>query len=151
MALATESHVTLQSLVAQLTDAEYRDLLAFRTQLRRFNHWSEEQARHRGLTHMQHQLLLAIRGHGDPQGPTIGDVADYLLLRHHSAVELANRVEAGGWAQRVKDGKDGRVVRLQLTDRGATVLEALTELHLAEIARLAPLLEHLVIEVPQQV
>jgi len=151
MALATQSDVTLQRLVAQLTDAEYEDLLAFRTHLRRFNHWSEEQARRMGLTHMQHQLLLAVRGHRDPAGPTIGDVAEYLLLRHHSAVELANRVEAGGWARRIRDGRDGRVVRLQLTDRGARILETLSDLHRAEIARLAPLLEHLVIEVPQQV
>jgi len=137
--------------VPTLSDGEYTNLLAFRTQMRRFNHWSEQEARKVGLTHMQHQLLIAVRGHSDPRGPTIGEVADYLLLRHHSAVELANRVEGGGWAKRIKDGKDGRVVRLQLTEKGSTVLDSLTGLHIAELARLAPLLDHLVAELPDPV
>jgi len=127
--------------VTALTDAEFANLLAFRTELRRFDHWSEEQAKRVGLTHMQHQLLLAIRGHSDPRGPTIGDLADYLQLRHHSAVELANRVEAGGWAQRRRDAKDARVVRLTLTDKGIGVIESLAELHVAELARLTPMLD----------
>ena len=74
----------------RIDDADYRRLLEFRTGLRRFLHWSEEQARAAGVTPAQHQLLLAIRGH-DGAGPTIGDVADYLLLRHHSAVGLVDR------------------------------------------------------------
>jgi DNA-binding MarR family transcriptional regulator len=127
--------------VATLSDGEFANLLAFRTELRRFDHWSEQQAKRVGLTHMQHQLLLAIRGHGDPRGPTIGDLADYLQLRHHSAVELANRVEAGGWAERQRDAKDARVVRLTLTDKGRGVIEALEELHVAELARLTPMLD----------
>jgi DNA-binding MarR family transcriptional regulator len=127
--------------VATLSDGEFANLLAFRTELRRFDHWSEQQAKRVGLTHMQHQLLLAIRGHGDPRGPTIGDLADYLQLRHHSAVELANRVEAGGWAARQRDAKDARVVRLTLTDKGRGVIEALEELHVAELARLTPMLD----------
>lgn len=134
--------------MAALVDADYANLLAFRTQLRRFNHWSEAQARRAGLTHMQHQLLVAVRGHPDSRGPTIGDVADYLLLRHHSAVELANRVEAGGWVERRRDGEDGRIVRLSLTEKGMAVLESLSELHLSELGRLAPLLDHLVAGLP---
>ena len=69
-------------------------LLEFRTGLRRFLHWSEEQARAAGLTAAQHQLLLAVRGHDG--GPTIGEVAEQLLLRHHSAVELVDRAERPG-------------------------------------------------------
>ena len=75
-----------------LTDAEYRELLAFRTNIRRFLQWSEEQATALGITPAQHQLLLAVRGHDGASGPTIGDVAESLLLRHHSAVELAREV-----------------------------------------------------------
>ena len=63
-----------------LPDDVYARLLALRTGLRHFERWSESQARAAGLTPAQHQLLLAIRGHGDPRGPTIGEVADYLLL-----------------------------------------------------------------------
>jgi uncharacterized protein YeaO (DUF488 family) len=121
----------------QLEDADYRRLLKLRTSLRQYLHWSEQQAQAVGLTPAHHQLLLAIRGHDDPRGPTIGDVAGYLLLRHHSAVELAQRAGALGLIQRVDDPDDGRVVRLRLTGKGAEALEKLASLHLEELTRLA--------------
>jgi DNA-binding MarR family transcriptional regulator len=116
---------------------DYQRLLEFRTGLRRFLRWSEEQAAAAGLTPAQHQLLLAVRGHPRPEGPTIGEVADYLLLRHHSAVELVDRTEAAGLVRRIRDGPDHRIVRLQLTDRGASRLEQLAGLHAEELARFA--------------
>jgi DNA-binding MarR family transcriptional regulator len=123
-------------------DLNYEALLAFRTALRRFNHWSEEQAKALGLTHMQHQLLLAVKGHSDERGPTIGEVADYLMLRHHSAVELINRAQAGGLVERHRDADDARIVRLRLTRAGEDRIAGLTQLHVAELEQLAPLLEH---------
>src|SRR5437868_12831045 len=81
-------------------ERDFAALLRFRVALRTFNRWSEDQAAKVGLTHTQHQLLLAVKGHADPRGPTIGDAADYLLIRHHSAVELASRVEALGLIER---------------------------------------------------
>jgi DNA-binding MarR family transcriptional regulator len=86
---------------------------------------------------MQHQLLLAIRGHADRRGPTIGEVAEYLLLRHHSAGGLIERAETAGLVRRVRDGNDHRVVRLELTDAGLRRLESLTAAHLDELQRLA--------------
>jgi DNA-binding MarR family transcriptional regulator len=127
-----------------LSDADFTALLEFRTAMRRFNRWSEKQARAVGLTHAQHQLLLAVKGHPGPEPPTIGDVADYLLLRHHSAVELVNRVQAAGLLERSRDTKDARIVRLRLTDKGERCIEELTELHVAELGQLAPLLQHAV-------
>ena len=118
-------------------DADYRRLLALRTGLRRFLRWSEEQAASSSLTPSQHQLLLAIRGHSGSEPPTIGDVAESLLLRHHSAVELVDRTEEAGLVRRSRDAADHRVVRLSLTARGARVLAALSERHLEELARLA--------------
>lgn len=123
---------------------DYSALLAFRTALRRFSRWSEAQAAAVGLTHAQHQLLLAVKGHQDPRGPTIGDVADYLLLRHHSTVELVNRAQAGGLVKREKDGHDGRVVRLRLTAVGDDRLHQLTQLHVDELSQLEPLLADLI-------
>src|SRR3954454_9904547 len=120
------------------TDEDYRRLLELRTGLRRFMRWSEQHAEAAGLTPAQHQLLLAIRGHGDPRGPTVGDVAGYLLLRHHSAVGLVDRAEKAGLITRHDDGADRRVVRLRLSPLGAQTLEQLSELHLEEIKRLAP-------------
>lgn len=132
--------------VRRLTERDYADLLAFRTALRRFDRWSEGQARAVGLTHAQHQLLLAVKGHDDPRGPTIGDAGEYLLLRHHSAVELVNRAEAAGYVERMRDERDGRVVRLRLTALGEDRIERLAQLHLDELRHLAPMLEHLAAE-----
>jgi DNA-binding MarR family transcriptional regulator len=124
----------------QLEDGDYRRLLQFRVDLRRFLHWSEEQAEKAGLTPAQHQLLLAIRGHNgsEAEGPTIGDVAGYLLLRHHSAVGLVDRAVKAGLIERREDPVDRRMVRLSLSDLGSRTLEQLSELHLEEIKRLAP-------------
>ena len=126
-----------------LDDADYQRLLRFRISLRRFLHWSEEQAEKAGLTPAQHQLLLAIRGHDGEAGPTIGDVAGYLLLRHHSAVGLVDRAGKAGFVERVEDGGDRRVVRLRLTPLGAQLLQQLTATHLEEIQRLTPRIQEL--------
>src|SRR5580693_1815086 len=117
----------------RLTDADYEDLLALRTGLRRFLRWSEQQAEAAGLTPAQQQLLLAIRGHTDARGPTVGEVADHLLLRHHSAVGLVDRAEEADLIERTRDAHDRRMVRLQLAATGSKRLEALSQAHLEEI------------------
>jgi DNA-binding MarR family transcriptional regulator len=122
-----------------VSDEDYRRLLAFRTALRRFLHWSEEEARAEGLTPAQHQLLLAIRGHEGPRGPTVGELADYLTLRHHSVVELIDRASAAGLVRRERDERDHRVVHLRLTELGEQRIAALSRLHLEELRRLGPL------------
>jgi DNA-binding MarR family transcriptional regulator len=122
--------------VPALDQPQYERLLRFRTGLRRFLRWSAEQAAAAGLTPAQHQLLLAVRGHPDPRGPTVGEVARYLLLRHHSAVELVDRAQAAGLLQRHADRHDARAVRLRLTEAGQQRLEALTAANLEELARL---------------
>lgn len=120
-----------------LSDEDYRRLLALRTGLRHFQRWSEQQAQAAGLTPAQHQLLLAIRGHDDSRGPTIGEVADYLQLRHHSAVELIDRADGAGLVVRRRDRDDHRIVRLRLTALGAKRIKALSALHIEELQRLA--------------
>jgi DNA-binding MarR family transcriptional regulator len=119
-------------------DADYERLLAFRTELRRFVRWSEDAAREAGLTPALHQLLLAVRGGGsDEAGPTIGSVAEALLVKHHTAVELAQRAEASGLLERVRDEADHRRVHLQLTRAGEQRLAELSERHLEAIQPLA--------------
>ena len=124
------------SVADDLTDDEYRELLEFRTTLRRFLRWSEEQAGALGVTPAQHQLLLAIRGHENALGPTIGDVAESLLLRHQSAVGLVDRAVAANLVERRVDPDDQRFVRLRLTALGARRLRQLAAAHLAELRRL---------------
>jgi DNA-binding MarR family transcriptional regulator len=120
----------------RVTDDDYQHLLKFRTDLRRFLHWSEEQARAEGLTPAQHQLLLAVRGSTQERGPTVGDVADALLLRHHSVTELVDRAVAAGLVRRERDPDDQRVVHLRITRRGADKLARLSRQHLDELQQL---------------
>jgi DNA-binding MarR family transcriptional regulator len=129
--------------VPRLTRDDFEHLLAFRTSLRRFQHWSEEQAQAAGLTHVQHQLLVAVKGHPGDRPPAVGELADYLLLRHHSAVELVDRAATAGLVRRVSDPSDGRVVRVELSPLGEQRLAELTPAHLDELHRLAEVLSQL--------
>ena len=128
----------------ELTSEDYGNLLAFRTSLRRFLHWSQTQARGAGMTPAHHQLLLAVKGHRGRKGPAIGDLAGYLLLRHHSTVELVGRAEAAGLVERWSDNDDGRVARVRLTAEGERRLDRLASAHLDELQQLAPVLDQLV-------
>lgn len=129
--------------LAQPTPEDFQHVLAFRVSLRRFQHWSEKQARAAGLTHVQHQLLVAIKGHPGDLPPTVGDLAAYLLLRHHSAVELVDRAEGAGLVRRSPDPQDARIVRVKLTRKGDQLVIELTKAHLAELRKLAAVLNEL--------
>lgn len=126
-------------------DPDYARLLRFRKALRAFLRWSDERARELGVTPAQHQLLLSVRGHADGT-PTIGDIAEDLMLRHHSTVELVNRAEAAGLVSRRPDANDRRVMRVGVTRRGDQLLRELSSIHLREIRRLAPLVDALTSE-----
>ena len=115
------------------TQRDYEELLGFRTALRRFLAWSEEQARGAGLTPAQHQLLLAIKGHPGASAPTVGELADYLVTKHHSVVELIDRAVDAGVVERRRDADDGRVVLLVLTPLGEEKIEKLSRLALEEL------------------
>lgn len=126
-----------------LNSEDFRHLLRFRVTLRRFLRWSEDQAAAEGLTHAQHQLLVAIKGHPGPKPPAIRDVAEYLLLQSHSAVGLVDRAEAAGFVRRRPDDRDARVVRVELTEKGDRLVTELAEAHLAELQKLAAALAEL--------
>ncbi len=121
----------------KLTNDDYEQLLDLRTSLRRFLRWSESKARATGLTSAQHQLLLAVRGHPEREGPTIGEIARYLVLRPHSAVGLVDRAAAAGLVERVPDLERHGTVHVKLTPSGAARLEELAAVHLEELRRLA--------------
>ncbi len=86
---------------------------------------------------------MAVKGHPEDVPPAVGDLAGYLLLRHHSAVELVDRAEAAGLVRRTPDPQDARVVRVRLTPKGDRLVTALTEAHLAELHHLAAVLNDL--------
>jgi DNA-binding MarR family transcriptional regulator len=124
-----------------LRESDYQELLRFRNELRDFLRWSEERAHAAGLTPALHQLLLVIRGHPVAAGPTIADTANALHMRHHSAVELAQRAQLIGLIRRERDSEDHRRVHLTLTPHGRRQLELLTREHLDRVQRLARALQ----------
>ena len=112
----------------------------FRLTLRRFNAFSEAAALEAGLKPQQHQALLSIKALGATAAPSVGDVAEQLLIRHHSAVELINRLVRMGLLRRFKDPDDGRKVRIALTPLADETLAALAAAHLQELRSIRPLL-----------
>ena len=122
---------------SQLSHAEFQRLLVFRTGIRRFLKWSEDQAIAAGLTASQHQLLLAVRGHPDRKGPTITDLRNSLLVTHHGVVGLVDRAVAAGLVVRHTDQSDRRAVRVELTDLGTEKLTALSLEHREELRRIS--------------
>ncbi|MGE0398452.1 MAG: MarR family winged helix-turn-helix transcriptional regulator, partial [Kofleriaceae bacterium] len=100
--------------------------------------FSENEARSVGLEPRQHQLLLAIRGLPAGERPTIRTLADRLVLRHHSVVEMIDRLEAQEMVKREADPADGRVVLVRILPRGRAMLDRLSIAHRDELAKTAP-------------
>lgn len=116
-----------------LTQHDYRELAEFRYQLRQFLHFSEIRARELGIEPHQHQALLALKGLPASSQPTIGELAHRLALRHHTTVELVDRLETAGFVKRQPDPEDGRQILLQLTPQGTAKLRSLSLAHRDEL------------------
>lgn len=123
------------------SQADYEALSQFRYLIRCFMEFSQEAAKAEGLTPRQHQALLAIRGFRGGGPVTIGDLAERLRLRHHTTVELVDRLSDAGLVERVLDPADQRRVLLELTGRAAGHLAELSAVHLDELSRIEPLLK----------
>ena len=128
---------------APLTNDDYQALAAFRAALRRFLHFSEEAARSAGLSPQQHQLLVAVRGHAGPEPPTIGEIAEALQIKHHSAVGLVDRMDKGGYIRRMSSTVDNRRVHVVITPEGEKVLRSLAAAHRQEYRELEDVLRQL--------
>ena len=113
-------------------------LAEFRATLRRFLHFSEEAATRAGVTPQQHQLLLQIMGAPPGAVASIGYLAERLVLRHHSVVELGDRCESAGLVERTGDPENRRHVVLRLTEKGRALLQSLADVHADELYELAP-------------
>ncbi len=123
-----------------LTSADYESLAELRYQIRRFLHFSEQVSRIAGLEPHQHQLMLALKGLPGRVRPRIGELAERLQIRHHSTVELVNRLSTGGYVRRNRMGEDRREVWLSLTPKGEKVLRELSLQHRAELCLHGPAL-----------
>ena len=116
-----------------LTVRDYRELAEFRYQLRQFLQFSEARAKEHSIEPQQHQVLLAIKGLPIGTRPTIGELANRLALRHHSMVELIDRMELAGFVKRQTDPVDGRQILLHLTSHGTAKLRSLSLMHRDEL------------------
>jgi DNA-binding MarR family transcriptional regulator len=123
-----------------MRESDYAALAQFRYQLRTFLAFSEAAAQHAGLTPQQHQALLAIKGFGGSAAVSIGDVARFLLIRHHTAVELMDRMAKLKLIAREADPRDARRVLVKLTARGEQKLRSLSRIHLDELRAATPAL-----------
>ena len=123
-----------------LTLADYQALAELRYQIRRFVHFSEQASRTAGLEPQQHQLMLALKGLPKGVRPRIGELAERLQIRHHSTVELVNRLSTAGHVRRHRAGEDRREVLLSLTPSGEKILKELSLHHRAELRIQGPAL-----------
>jgi DNA-binding MarR family transcriptional regulator len=123
-----------------LTLSDYQDLAEFRFQMRKFFHFSEQAARRARLEARQYQLMLAVKGLPQDRRPRIRDLAELLMIEHHSMVELVDRLEAGGYVRRSRGEEDRREVLVLLTSKGERLLRQLALAHHAELGTRAPAL-----------
>jgi DNA-binding MarR family transcriptional regulator len=119
---------------------DYETLARFRYGLRRFLAFSQVQANRSGLTSQQYQALMAIRGFSIERPVSIGDLAGYMLIRHHTAVELVSRMVKLKIISRSNDPADRRRVLLELTPEGERRLRRLYRVHVHELRTMGPTL-----------
>jgi DNA-binding MarR family transcriptional regulator len=122
----------------KLTLSDYQALAEFRYQIRKFLRFSERAVRTAGLELGQYQLMLAIKGMPEGVRPRIRELANRMQIQHHSAVELINRLEGGGYVKRARARDDRREVLLALTSKGDRVLGDLALHHHEELRSAAP-------------
>src|SRR5215469_11512707 len=120
----------------------YHALAELRYQIRRFLRFSEQAARSAGIEPQQYQLLLALKGLPENRKPTIGELAERLQIRHHSTVELINRLVERNLVARQRDSGDQRYVLVILTAHGEAILQRLALYHRTELQTIGPALLH---------
>jgi DNA-binding MarR family transcriptional regulator len=141
--------ISKQDGLAELGLNDYRILAEFRFLMARFLAFSENAAKAEGLSARQHQALLAIKGYPSGAQVTVGDLAERLCVRHHSAVGLVDRLVATGYLARQEDVNDRRRIILTLTRVGERTLAALSGAHRQELRRIVPLLKPVLMKIEQ--
>jgi DNA-binding MarR family transcriptional regulator len=124
--------ISVEKGTPDLSKAEFEALAHFRYQLRRFLRFSEEVTRKRGVTPLQYQLMLQIKGFPGREWASVGELAERLQAKHHGVVSLISRCEAAGLVTRRLSRGDLRLVEVELTSKGEKVLQKLAQLHRAE-------------------
>ena len=124
----------------KLTDAEYVALGEFRWSMRQFLQFSDEGAREQGISAQQHQALLAIRSHTGPEAMTIGGLAERLLIKNHSALELVARMAERDLVERRLSEEDRRRILVHIRRRGVGILQDMSLPNLRQLSETADIL-----------
>ncbi len=119
-----------------VTKRHYEVLAEFRFRLRSFFRYSETISRTHGLTPLQNQLMLHIKGYPGRDWATVGELATRMQAKHNGTVSLINRCEKRGVVTRQVDPRDRRLVQIRLTPRGEKALARLAQLHWDELLAL---------------
>src|SRR5438874_8733993 len=123
-----------------LRAVNYATLAEWRYQVRRLLGRRETAARAAGVEPQQYMLLLQIKGLQTRGRVTVGMLAERLQIRHHSAVELVDRLVDRGMVARRRHEGDRRQVVVMLRPAGEAVLRRLALNSLAELRAEAPVL-----------
>jgi DNA-binding MarR family transcriptional regulator len=129
--------------IRRLNQSHYEMLAALRYGLLEFLQFSRAAAERAGLTPQQHQALLAIKGCPERDYLLIGELAERLHLKHHSVVELVDRLVERSLVKRAASAADRRRVEVRLSAKGEAIIRKLSAVHLAELREHGPELHRL--------
>jgi DNA-binding MarR family transcriptional regulator len=134
------SNRTAQAARGNSQTVDYEALARFRYEVRKFLAFSEAAATEAGLTPQQHQALLTVKGFSSQTPVSVGELAKLLFIKHHTAVELVDRMTKLGLLGRVVDDADGRRALVKLTRQGEQQLRKLSKIHFGELGAVSPTL-----------
>ena len=117
----------------KIATADYRALAALRYRMRLFLCEGDAAASRAGLEPQQYLLLLAVRGLPEGAEATVQTLAERLLLKHNSTVELIDRLETRGYVRRSRSRDDRRCVLIELLPRGKKLVERVARQRLTEL------------------
>jgi DNA-binding MarR family transcriptional regulator len=117
----------------------FERLARFRRGMRQFLASSAVITEASGVTTQQYQAMLEIKAHADGQ-MSVGELAEGMLMQHHGAVQLADRLQEAGLIARQRSPADARSVLLTLTPVGEALVTQLVADHLRALRRCEPLL-----------
>lgn len=130
--------MSARAATSRVSKEDYVALASFRYELRRFLHFSSTAAQAAGLSPQQHQALLVIKGTPERDHLSIGELAERLQLKHHSAVGLIDRLTKRRLVKRVASAEDKRKVNIHLTEQGEELIRGLSATHRDELRVIAP-------------
>ena len=128
--------MTADKAAKPMTSRQYKALADFRYELRRFLRYSEQVTRKEGLTPLQYQLMLQLKGYPGREWATVGELAERLQSQHHGVVALVSRCAAQGWVSRQQSTTDRREVEVHLTAEGQRMVDGVARLHREELLNL---------------